>query len=338
MADKVTEFGDLDMRTAVYAVRRMLPTAMFYNVTASFAQTDNLPRNKGDTLKFRRYEDLAVPDAPISEITEPEGQVPTFTDTEVTVETYGDKVVLTRKIQLMHEDPVFNTMLDKAAKQYGETSQKVDFNALKAGSNVFRAGAVAARTSIATTVERNDLRRVIRSFRRDGAESITKQIKSGPEQATEPVPAAFVAFTHSDMDQDIEDLQGFLPVHEYPPSAKPLQNEVGECAGIRFITTEKAPVWRAAGDTVAAGTFLVNGDSGAGSADVYPIIIIAANSWSHCPLSGKSAVKPIVVNPGKPNAISPMGLKGYIYWLAEMASVITNEDWVARLEVLCSVV
>lgn len=335
MPDNITTFGSLQPRNAAHASRRMLKTAAHVNVTARYATVDVLPKNAGDTLKLRRYEDLTIPDAPLSEILDPEATLPTFTDVEVVVEQYGAIIRLTQKIADMHEDPVFQIQFDKAGKQTGQTSQRVDFNALKAGTNVYFAGTATARGSVNGTVSNNDLKKIVRQFHADGASTIMRRIKAGPDIGTEPVPEAFVAFGHTDLLADLQNLDGWLPVHKYPNPGAADPGEVGTCEGIRFILNNEAPKWLAAGFANASLSYLANGakPATATAIDVYPIIVVSEDSYSRVPLAGKHAVKPMVINPGTPSAYDPTGRKGFVSWLAYFACVITNDAWVARYEV-----
>jgi len=331
--DRTTTFGDLQPRNAVYASKRMLKTADHVNVTARYAQVDSLPRNMGDTLKFRRYLDLEVPDAPLSEVINPEASIPTYEDIEVTVELYGQIVRLSQKIKDMHEDPVFKIMFDKCGKAMGQCSQLVDFNALKAGTNVYYAGTATSRATVNGTVDNNLLKKMERQLLNDGASPLMKRLAAGPNIATEPVPEAFVAFCHTDHKADLQELEGWLPMHEYsdPKSADP--GELGQCESFRFIGSREAPVWRTSG---ASGTTYLSGGakvSGAAACDVYPIIAVSEDSYSRVPLKGKEAVKPMVVNPGKPSHYDPTGRLGFVSWIAYLACVITNDAWVARAEV-----
>ena len=328
--DRTTTFGDIQPRNAAHAAKRMLKTARFFNVTARYSEVDPLPRNAGDTLKFRRYNDLPIPDAPLSEVINPEASIPTFEDVEVTVEEYGQIVRLTQKIKDMHEDPVFQEMFDKAGKAMGECSQLVDFNSLKAGTNAYYSGGTT-RATVNASITNNLCKKVIRQLSNDGGSPITRRIKAGVKIATEPVPEAYIGIVHTDLRADLENLDGWQPVAFYSDSDKADPGEIGQCEGIRFIVHRKAPKWLAAG--VSGSTYLTNGASGTGECDVYPLIVVSEDSYSRVPLSGKEAVKPMVVNPGKPSPGDPTGRFGSIAWVAYFACVITNQAWVARVEV-----
>ncbi len=50
------------------------------------------------------------------------------------------------------------------------------------------------------------------------------------------------------------------------------------------------------------------------------------------PLKGKRAITPMVLNPGTPSKSDPLGQRGFVSWKTYLASVILNENWLARLE------
>ena len=333
--DRVTSYGDMDGGTAGRATTVMEETARHYNNISKYAQVHEMPLHSGDTLKFKRYADWAVTDSPLSETIDPTFLQPTFEEAEVTVEEYGQAVQLTRKIKLMHEDPLFQIQMKKAGKAAAQCSLKVDFNALKAGTNVSYAGTATTRVSVDAAVSNNALKKVVRQLEEDGIEPISEVVPASTGIGTEPVPEAYRALVHTHQRADLEALEGWLPVHAYPNQSGIDVKELGECEGIRFIANREAPIWKAAG--ASSTTWLSNGSkvSSAASADVYPIIVIGQDSWARVPLAGTSAknanLKPIVLLP-KPQAGDVLGRRGSVAWCGWFAALITWEDGVHRLE------
>lgn len=334
MADKTTTYGDLKVEEAVHASARMLRTAQYHNVTAKYATVDELPQHAGDTLKLRRYEDWAVPDAPLSEVLDPDAVQPTYVDVEVTVEEYGQIARLTKKIALMHQHPVFDIQFKKAGKAAGRCSQKVDFNALVAGSNVYYAGNASGRTTLDATYADNDLKKIVRQFEADGIEPLTERLAASVKVSTEPIEECYIGFVHPHNKPDLQNLTDWTPAKEYA-SGKPEQNEYGSAEGVRFIYCKDAKVYEQAATSTSSTTWLVGGQrvTSNGNPDAYPTVIIGMDVWSRVPLAGSKALKPMVVNPGKPNAADPTGRKGFVSWLGYFAAVITWESGVARYEV-----
>ena len=82
---------------------------------------------------------------------------------------------------------------------------------------------------------------------------------------------------------------------------------MGSARGIRFIGTTQAQSFKGAG---ASSTDVVNVG---GSADVYPVIIMAQDFGGCATLGGKDSIKSKVVAP-KPGPGDPLGQRGTVAW------------------------
>lgn len=325
----ITTYGDISPRTAASAAKRMLSVGQHTMVWERFGQVDPQPRNMGLTRKWRRYEALSRAIAPLAEGVTPQGQKLTITDVQCTLSQFGDFVVITDVIQDTHEDPVLQIASDRCGLQMAETVEELRYGVVRGGSNVFYAGSATARSGVAATISRGDLRKISRMFKRYKAQYITKVIKAGSAVATEPVAAAYYAVAHSDMEHDIRSITGFLPAEKYASGVNLVDGEIGKVDDVRFIVTAMAAPFLAAG--ASGSTFLTNGGSGTGAADVYPVIFLAADAYGIVPLQGAGAVTPTVVNP-KPVQGDELGQRGSVGWKIWQAAVILNQLWMARLE------
>lgn len=330
-------YGDISPRTAAFAAKRLLERGQYLMVTERFGQVDPQGKNKTKTRKWRRYESLPRATAPLAEGIPPAGQKLTYTDIEVTLEQYGDMVELTDVIMDTHEDDVLKQSMDLCGEQAGETVEVLRINVLKAGTNVFYANSAATRIALASPPLRGDFRKVVRAFKRNKAREISQIIGATAKISTEAVAPAYFALGHTDLDSDLRGLSGFIPVEKYSDHTKALEGEIGKIESVRIILTALFEPWAAAATTASTQTtYLTNGSSGTGSADVYPLIIVARDAYGIVPLQGKNAVTPMVVNPGTPTVGNPLGQLGFVSWKCYQASVILNELWIARLECLAT--
>jgi N4-gp56 family major capsid protein len=159
------------------------------------------------------------------------------------------------------------------------------------------------------------------------AERITQVLSGSPNYGTSPIQAAFIAVASTDIDADLRNLAGFVPVAEYG-SRKPMsEHECGSVEGVRYILTPQISPWADAG----ASTSTMVSTSGS-NADVYPILYFGKEAFGCVPLKGKESVTPIVINPNNPSAADPLGQRGYVGWKTYYTCVILNESWMARLE------
>lgn len=335
----ITEFGDISPRTAAHAYAGFLDHVMPVQVLARFGQFKPVPKNKSQTVKFRRFVPYAAVTSPLQEGVTPSVKGTTIEDVTVNLSQWGDVHGLTDVIADTHEDPVLREMMGLSGEQAGATTEQVLYNVLKGGTSVYYANG-ASRAAVNTAISLNKIRAVVRALQAAKAKKITQILSPSINIGTSSVEASYVAVCHSDLAADIRGLSGFTKVADYG-SMKPLcPEEIGAVEDVRFITTpDLAPILDAGGDPTTAVL-----SNGASAADVYPVLIFGQNAFASTPLKnqpmGKDnnlAVVPTVINPNQPSASDPLGQRGYVGWKCWFAAVRLNETWMARLEVAASV-
>ena len=340
---QVTGYGDISPAVAAYSVVRMLKRAMPYLHFEKFGQTYPLPTNSTNTAKFRRYflsgatgsagtgsgaYYVPVATTPLVEGVTPAGSKLANQDYTVTLKQYGDYVTITDVVQDTHTDPVLQAATDILGEQAALTVETLRFNILKAGTNLFRANAVAARNLIVAAPSLTDLRRVATSLNRQNAKKITQVVASNPDFNTKSVEAAYMAVCHPDLETDLRGLAGFKPVADYGPHTTPFEGEIGSIEQIRFLTSTVAAPYADLGGANAALRATTNP---AVAIDVYPILVFGRDAYGIVPLKGKSAMTPMVVNP-KPAAGDPLAQRGTVGWKLWTETVILQQAFMAVLE------
>ena len=107
---------------------------------------------------------------------------------------------------------------------------------LKAGTSVYYAGGVVTtRGTVATSAKRADLKKIVRSLKRNLGKPICEQGNATVKIGTEAVPESFIGLMHTDLKDDIADLTGFQAVQSYPDPSIAVDGEIGQVAGIRFV-------------------------------------------------------------------------------------------------------
>jgi N4-gp56 family major capsid protein len=327
MADGTTTYGDINQRTAGYAAADMLRHSEPWLVLSKMGMTKPLPKNKAETMIFRRPIPLPAATTPVVEGVTPTAQKIQYEDVSVTLKQYGRPIEITDKVTELSEDPVMETATMLAGEQAGGTIEQVLYGVLKAGTNVFYANG-AARNAVNTAITLNKQRAVTRALAAQKALKITRMLKSGPEYGVSAVEAAYVAVGHTDCDSDIRNLAGFIPVAKYGQRQPISEHEIGSVEQVRYILSpDLAPFADAGG---AKGSMVSTSGT---NADVYPILFFGQDAFAQVPLKGEEAIVPMVLNPGKPSKSDPMGQRGYVSWKAWYVAVILNDLWMARLEV-----
>ncbi|WP_019558484.1 N4-gp56 family major capsid protein [Thioalkalivibrio sp. ALE12] len=330
----LTEYGDISPRTAAYAAKEMLKRGMPYLVLEKFGQSKPLPKNKTDTVKFRRYEALDNTPAPLTEGVTPSAKKLTKTDVSAQLQQYGDLIQISDVIEDTHEDPVLNESVEILGEQQAQMLETVRFNVIKAGTNVFYSDG-SARADVASPVSRNLQRKITRSLKRQNGRKITSVVRSTPSYGTQNVAPSYIGLVHPDLESDIRNMDGFVPTEEYG-SMTPYESEIGKVEDVRYVASTIFEPWEdAGGDPTTNGVLSASGGS-PGQADVYPILYIARDSFGIVPLKGKGAVSPSVVNPSSRDKSDPLGQRGFVGWKAYQAAVILNDAWLVRAEVAVS--
>jgi N4-gp56 family major capsid protein len=321
-------YGDITPRTAAYAAATMLARALPFLCMAKFGQQQPIPRNKTNTIKFRRYNAFTPSTTPLVEGVTPAPDAISATDVQATLAQYGRRTVITDVIQDTHEDPVLNEYSEIMGELAGQTQELVVFNAIKAGVNVLYSGGTS-RSGVNAALTTTVLNRAIRQLKRQNAKPITKMLAATDKVATQPIRPAFVAFCHPDVQQDLEALTGYVPVANYGTMQPLGDNEIGAYKEIRFLTSTLYSPFLAAG--ASGSTLLTNGGTGTGNADVYPIVIVGKDAYATVSLAGATAVTPMVVNP-KPSDSDPMAQRGHVSFKLYSTALILNDAWMVRVE------
>jgi N4-gp56 family major capsid protein len=327
MADGTTTYGDINQRTAGYAAADMLRHAEPYLVLSKMGVTKPMPKNKARKIIFRRPVPLAAATTPVVEGVTPSPQKISYVDIEVTLSQYGKPIEITDKVTQLSEDPVLDTATMLAGEQAGATIEQVLYGVLRAGTNVFYANG-ASRAAVNTALTLNKQRAVVRALNAQKAKKITRALKSGVEYGVSAVEAAFVAVAHTDLESDIRNLTGFIPVAKYGARQPLNENEIGSVENVRYLLSPDLGSFADAGG--AKGSMVSTSGT---SADVYPILFFGQDAFAQVPLKGEEAIVPMVLNPGNPSKSDPMAQRGYVSWKTWYAAVILNDLWMARLEV-----
>jgi N4-gp56 family major capsid protein len=340
------QYGDITPAVAAYSVVRMLKRAMPFLQIEKFGQVYVLPTNSTQTAKFRRYflsgatgsagsgsgsYFYPVATTPLLEGVTPAGNTISNQDYTAQLAQYGDWVPLTDVVNDTHPDDILTNLVDILGEQAAITFETLRFNVLKAGTNVFYANAVAARVNVATVIAIADQRRVTTALNGQNAKKITNVVASTPDYNTKSVEAAYIGICHPDLDTDLRSMTGFKPVADYGPHTSPMEGEIGSCEQVRYLSSTVFAPFLSAGAAVAS-TFRRNN---ATNGDVYPILYFARDAFGIVPLKGKSSLTPMVVNP-KPAPGDPLGQRGSVGWKAWTTTIILQEAFLGRLEVLCS--
>lgn len=298
--------------------RTLLYRAVAYFVHTKFAQVRDIPRNGGtNTIKFRRYGNLAAATTALSEGVTPSGSQLSVTDITATVAQYGDYITITDVVDYESKDPVLIEAAEILGDQMGDTLDQLTRDVLAAGTVVTYVGQ-SSRGAITTSnlITATEVRKAVRTLKNAKARRLTRMINASTGIATEPVSAAYIGLVHPDTTYDLQDETGWVPVEKYSSSMNVMENEVGKLNDVRFIESTNCKVFEGAGN---------------GGIDVYATIIMGADAYGITRISGE-AVKNIIKPLGSAGTADALDQRATSGWKATFVAKILNDAFMVRIE------
>lgn len=332
----LTTTTQVDPAVATFYDRVLLKRGLPFLVHELFAQDRPIKQRNGNQIKFQKYRALAQATTPLVEGVTPSGKQPTKTSVTATLEQYGDYIHFTDMVSLVNQDPVLTEFNEILGEQSGESLDAVCRDKIVAGSNVYYAGSYADAT-IDTRVEVNtaptsaDFKKCRETMIGNKATMIASLIKASTGIGTMPVAPAFFCIAHYELQNDFEDMSGWLPAHQYPNGMPAYPSEIGALpdANMRFLITQNGKVWRHSGGTTGAGTTYRSDD--ATNVDVFSCLIIGKNAYGKVPLEGEN-MRSIVKAVGSSGSSDPLDQRGSAGWKATTTYCILEDLFMIRAE------
>lgn len=233
----------------------------------------------------------------------------------------------TDKTFYLYEDDIPKEMIKQIGERVALVNELIDWGVLRSCTNQFFGGTANA-VSMATVdgpLSLGLLRRITRSLQLNHAKPVNSMLRASSLYGTDAVSLGFTIFCHTDLEQDIRDLPGFVPIEKYA-SGKPMEHEIGKVERMRFLTSPDLPAFQDAGAAVGATGCLSTSSS---NIDVYPFIVTGQDAWSQLAVRGLSSLKPTYLPPGQQTKSDPFGQRGYAGTMWWKGAQVENNGWMA---------
>lgn len=319
----------------------MLEHAKGAEVLARFGMQKQHPTNKTNTVMFRRLKTWkqkanGAPDVQIQDFAAQEGVTPNantiaYEDVPVTLKHWVILFKLTSDAELYHEENIPEDMKIQTGETMAELKEKIAWGVVKGGTNVVYANGTS-RNAVNSVISLSKLRLCTRRLSAARGKMTTKVLSGSSNFGTSPVTAGWYVFAHTDMEADIRALPGFVDAAEYgsPPSN---QYEIGKCERYRFILTPVLdPILSQGAAVGSTGMIAAN----ATNIDIYPVMVMAADSWCNVALRGHNAISPTYFPAGQKSPANPAGMFGWVGGDFRSNAFRANENWQIRLECAAS--
>lgn len=299
------------------------------------------PVKQGDTVIFRQVVPFGATSATpntfsttaaahlIQEGSTPVPDTISVLDTTVTVQKYGALYAYTERQANLGEDDIPSWMTEQVGERLGLVRELIYVGAMQGCTNRFYSGGTT-RGTVANTVTLNLMDRITRNLRNNHALYVRDAMSASGNYGTVAVQPAFLNFTHTDLQRDIEAIPGYKALSDYGQMKPVHEMELGAVGSHRFILSPDLPKYIDTGAAVA-GTTLA---STTGSlADVYQIFSVAKDAWGHCAFRGLDAFDYNHIPVSQKDKSDPTGERGYVSSTFYDAGLVTNNGWLSVSEV-----
>ncbi len=305
-----------------------------------------LQKNQGSmSVKWRRWVDLTVVTTALGETASPpvfglgrDSVAASAQDVTAAIAKYGKAITYNEEVDLFNVNTRASGFMNVLGRNAGES-----LNGLVATqydgetTDIFSNGAATANVN--TILAKNDIRFCVNQLQNNGAGTFVGMTQGGRNINTTPVREAYYGFCHVDVEEDIREMTGFVPVEQYAGQTRTLLGEFGTIAGVRFLSTQSAPVSLGGG---ATGGTTVNETTNA--ADVYTTVIIGEEAMGTVGLGeqhtreiyeiGEMPATVEIINhpPGSSGIADHFNEVGSMAWKAWFVAKVLNSNFVMKIE------
>jgi N4-gp56 family major capsid protein len=334
------------MKGLLSAARKKLP---FFNGT----MPGTLEKKGGSmSVKWRRIENLAAATTALSELTENGPLVfgagrntvkPTITDVTKAIAKYGNAILLSEEVDLFNINSGTMALMETLGANAGESLNAVMRVEFDNATLVRYASDAANKSAVIAEMKANDIKWAVNKLNRNSAMKQFSMATGDRNINTSTVRESFFGICHPDVEEDIRNITGFIGVEQYAGYSEVLVGEFGAVNGVRWVSTEIAPIETGAGTTSTSAVFRgVSVDTN----DIYTSYVYGKEAIGSIGLGERHAkeiymmydrvptVEVIQHKPGSSGVADMYNEVGSIAWKAWFGGKILNGNWVIKLVTL----
>jgi N4-gp56 family major capsid protein len=245
----------------------------------------------------------------ITEGVTPEGQCLKVSAVTDTVKQYGGYVELSDLLMLTAIDNNLLMATKLLGAQAGRTLDTITREVLNGGTNVqYANGEVDGRAKLVGGGATGNHYLTVAAIRR--------AVRTLKVMNTPKINGDYVAIIHPDAAFDLMSDPEWKYPHQYQDTTNLYNGEIGKVAGVRFVETTEAKVFKGAG---------------ASSRDVYSTLILGANAYGVTDIKG-GGLEHIVKQLGSAGTADPLNQRATVGWKATKTAVRLVEPYMVRIE------
>lgn len=220
-----------------------------------FGQKQPIPKGKGKTIEFRKYNPLPKAMTPLTEGVTPSGQKLDVSAITATVAQYGAFIELSDVLLLTAVDNNLLQATKLLGSQAGRTLDTVTREVINGGTNVqYADGSVTKRAALVGGESSGNTYLTVTAIR--------KAVRFLKVMNAPRINGDYVAIIHPDASFDLMSDPEWKYPHQYADPTNIYTGEIGKVAGVRFVETSEAKVFHAEDLASNKRTLLINNANG----------------------------------------------------------------------------
>ena len=311
----VTTDSKLSAENKTFYDRALVEEAGPNLIHGQFGQKRPIPKNGGKRIQFRRYASLPKALKPLTEGVTPEGRKLSATAVEAEVNQYGDFVCLSDVLDLTAMDNNVLEATKAVGRQAGLTLDTITRNVLQSGTNVFYCPKVGANGVQTPVTDRSGLDKTCTL-----TVDVVKKVAAMLKAANAPkIDGDYVCILHPYVAYDIMSDPRWEEMHKYTTPENMYQGEIGRIAGVRFVETSEAAVYKGTENSCPTGLA------------VFGCLFIAQGAYGVTEVTG-GGLQTIIKQLGSAGTADPLDQRSTVGWKALQTAEILMEPYMVRVE------
>lgn len=309
--------NQLSAENAEFYNRNLLEALTAETMLVKYAEkSTSIPKNSGDTISFRRYNNIDQSAYSLDALTEgvtPNAITSTVSKISTSVKQYGDFLMVTDVLNLVGLDNNIVELSNVLGRQAGEKTERIVQQTIYAGTNVLYGGAKTSRATItATDVFTTDLLLRIATIMKDN--------KVKPVDLGEGYGKGYPILVSTKQAYDLKKDKLWIDAQVNNGNQKGLiDGYVGKMFGIHVIEYDMAPFYD---------------NAGASGADVYGAICFGQGAFGIPDIENSSSPRMIIKNSegNSADTSNPLNLYSTVGWKSLFGVIRLQELALLRVE------
>ena len=303
--------ADLSPENKTYYDMTLIDEAQAQLVHDQFGQKKPIPAGGGKTIEFRKFHSYEKALTPLQEGVTPAGKAVKVTAITSTVDQYGDYTMLTDVLDLTSIDNVVLETTKNHGRQAGMTLDTVTRNVLHSGTNVTYCPSIAAPDTEITS------RANLKHDSQLTVDVIMQVVAKLRAMNAPTIGGKYVAIIHPYVAYDLMTDPLWVDAHKYTNSTNLYEGEIGEIAGVRFVQTSEARIYKGEGCPTGLA--------------VFGTLFLADGAYGVTEITG-GGLQTIVKQKGSAGTADPLDQRSTVGWKAIKTAEILIQDYIVRVE------